>query len=177
MILNEKQSTIVIHGGDDYPKYLKLLHIPTKSLAGCLTLADIQNNGATFRGDFVDLIVIVKYVKPSRKIVIKRDNIEKNLTDLIVMDRTCSEMSIAIWEDDIAELAQQWKPCHTVLFMADMKVDWSRFHNSMIVSISSKTVITEDPEITAAKELREYAKEAPKNITAYLDKMAAKNSI
>lgn len=101
LTVSEKKSYIIIHAGENYGDYLKLLHYPTKSLAGCLTLADVQNNGSTFRGETVDLLVVVKCVKPPRKIHLKKDGVEKEISDLIIMDCTCSEMTVTLWEEEL----------------------------------------------------------------------------
>lgn len=70
--------------------------------------------------------------------------------------------------------SKNWKPCYTVLFLADMRVDWSNFYNGMIVGFNSRSIVIEDPDIAAAEELRNYAKQAPVTVTAYIDSIAAK---
>lgn len=100
LTMNEKQSHIIIHAGDNYGQYLKYLHYPTKPIAGCLTLAEIRRNGEKIKGDFIDIMVIVKFVQPTRKITLKKDGTEKNIRDVIVIDQSETEMNITFWDVD-----------------------------------------------------------------------------
>lgn len=62
-----------------------------------------------------------------------------------------------------------WTPRNTILFMTDMRAEWSNFYRSVIASITSKTIITEDPVGSEASELRKFAQAAPLQTNAIMD--------
>lgn len=68
--------------------------------------------------------------------------------------------------------AEQWKPRTTILFMADVRTKWSNFDNCMTASISSKTVVTENPTGREADNLRRFAESTPLKPLQILDHMA-----
>lgn len=53
--------------------------------------------------------------------------------------------------------------------MTDMRAQWSDFHRSVIASITSKTIITEDPVGGEANTLRRFALTAPLQTNAILE--------
>ena len=61
----------------------------------------------------------------------------------------------------------------TVLFLADVRVDWNTFHRSTATSEGPRTIVTEGPDISEAIALRSYAHTAPISANAILAKLAS----
>lgn len=60
----------------------------------------------------------------------------------------------------------------TVLFIADAKLDWNNFKKCITGTVTARTIITENPNIRDANELREYARVAPTIPSVILDQLA-----
>lgn len=58
-----------------------------------------------------------------------------------------------------------WIPRETILFIADIKLEWSEFHKSPIGQIDRRSVVTEDPYTNEAETLRIYMQHAPEKVT------------
>ncbi|XP_046398310.1 meiosis-specific with OB domain-containing protein [Ischnura elegans] len=180
LILSENQSTVQLQrpvdefDADMYNNLIHLLHIPTKAPSSFITIADILASETSTRTEFVDLLVAVARVSPVKNIKTK-DGRDIECREVTVLDQTNSNFPIQLWEPDVIVQSGHWKPRHTVLFLADVRLAWNNFHRSMGVSICSRTIITENPDTTEANVLREYAFSAPIAPSAVLDQMA--NSI
>lgn len=63
-------------------------------------------------------------------------------------------------------------PYFAVLFLADILLDWSVYKKEMTGTVTARSIITEDPTINDAQELRKYARTAPIQAVAILDHLA-----
>lgn len=56
--------------------------------------------------------------------------------------------------------------------MTDLKIEYSHFHKTFLPSISSRTVITENPAGPEAQALKEYALTAPIQPAEILERLS-----
>lgn len=100
---------IVAYNGLDSAVYKKLMNIPIKPADSGLSLADIKNNGSLSKtAVFVDLLVIVRYLKPAREIKMERG--VAFCRDIIVMDQSLPGMCMSIWSPDFIERFNKFMP-------------------------------------------------------------------
>lgn len=64
-----------------------------------------------------------------------------------------------------------WTPRSTILFMTDMKIEFNNFHKTFLPSITSRTIITENPDGFEATTLKNYALTAPIQPTEILERL------
>lgn len=62
--------------------------------------------------------------------------------------------------------------CVSVLFVADVKLDWNNFKKCMTGTVTARTIITENPDIRIADELRAHARVAPVIPSVILEQLA-----
>lgn len=93
---------IIPYEGSETASYQTIMGFPFKPTDTSLSLADIKNNGSLSKtAVFVDLLVIVRYLKTSREIKNERGNF--TVRDVIVMDRSLPGMLLSIWNQEIIE--------------------------------------------------------------------------
>ncbi|XP_078521009.1 meiosis-specific with OB domain-containing protein isoform X12 [Lissotriton helveticus] len=63
------------------------------------------------------------------------------------------------WDNESIQLAQSWIPRETVIFAADMRINWDSFRNCMVATIMSKTLITTNPDTQEANMLINFSRE------------------
>ncbi|CAH1109944.1 unnamed protein product [Psylliodes chrysocephalus] len=168
LTLNEK-SSIIRHEGN-ISEYLQLLKLPTKPIAGFLPLRDIHNNGAAIT-DFVNILVIVKGLGPIRTCNSRTNNETFTIRTVEVFDHTSPSLKVDIWENDIIQRSDHWRPRNTALFMTDLKIAWSNFQRQFIAKVTGRTIVTENPESKEAQKLLIYAKMAPIETFDILDQL------
>ncbi|KAF2904877.1 hypothetical protein ILUMI_01294 [Ignelater luminosus] len=169
LTINENvESNIFNHEGNCHV-YHQLLRLPTKPIAGAYTLADVHNQKQ--RIDGVDLVGIVRYVGKVRTINV-RDGTERQVREVIILDQTSPSLRVSIWDPDLIIRAGTWKVCNTVLFITDVRCEWSDFARSVTATLTSSTVVTEDPITVETENLRKYIQENPIRVRAILDKVA-----
>lgn len=100
LTLNEENSSMMIHEGDNYHQFLPLLQYPTKPAASYLNLGDVVNNGGKIRGEHVDLLVAVQFVYPVKKLKTKTDGKEILKRDILVLDQTHMGLKITLWDQE-----------------------------------------------------------------------------
>lgn len=83
----------------------------------------------------------------------------------------CSLSETYILLSGIKFRAESWKPRETILFLTDVKVEWSSFHHSAVAVLTNRTVITENPVGIEADQLRNYAQTAALQTIAILDNL------
>ncbi|KAJ0178357.1 hypothetical protein K1T71_006180 [Dendrolimus kikuchii] len=151
--LNEGNSDVTSYSGDLTTKYLALLHIPTKPSSGYCGLAEILKLPECDNA-YVDLLVVVKTVKPVKTIKTKTGT-DMALRCVEIMDNTTpASITLNIFDIDTIQRAEEWVPYETVLFIADARVSWRG--RPVSVQVSSKTIITHQPHTADAEALRIY---------------------
>ncbi|KAK7792643.1 hypothetical protein R5R35_005103 [Gryllus longicercus] len=174
LTMSDSNGKIIHHEGDDCTTFFELKNYPTKPITNIFTIADIHSKGAHIGNETVDLLVAVRSVDPMRTITTKDGRKMINRV-VIVMDYTSDELPFQIWNSDIVQLADSWKPRDTVLFLADVRIEWNLYKRCFIAVDRSSTIITENPNVAEAEALRNYAWNTPTHANAILDKLA--NSI
>lgn len=66
-------------------------------------------------------------------------------------------MSMTVWHSDYQQLMDHWVPLTTVLHLVDVQVKYSGFERSMVLGVTSKTIIVENPvQSSRSIELMSY---------------------
>ncbi|KAI5716698.1 hypothetical protein M8J76_010820 [Diaphorina citri] len=165
LTLSEGKSEINYYSGSDIGRYVRCYHLPTKHPESYVKLQDIvyytQHNQE--RRD-INLLVAVKYIGLTRTIRTKRGDTTAT-REIDLMDDTHSGFPLFMWGVEVVVevvgMADKWTPRETVLFMSDVNLSYNEYRKCWCLSTSSKTIITENPETTSGRALKEFAKSAP----------------
>ncbi|CAH1155516.1 unnamed protein product, partial [Phaedon cochleariae] len=162
------RSSLILHGGN--PLYYNgLLSYPTKPIVGFLSLRDIHNRGASIK-DHIDILVAVRGLGQVRTVTSKSNEMMQVRT-VEVFDHTSPNLKIEIWEPDIIQRSEKWRPRLTALFITDLKVQWSDFQRQFIAKVTNRTIITENPQGNEVQLLLNYAQTAPIETFEIVDQM------
>uniref|UniRef100_A0A6P7G0N5 Meiosis-specific with OB domain-containing protein n=1 Tax=Diabrotica virgifera virgifera TaxID=50390 RepID=A0A6P7G0N5_DIAVI len=153
-----EQSTLLRHAGILTP-YLELLNLPTQPLASFVPIRDIHNRGASINE--ANILVVVKGLNEIRTNISKNTNETYTVRTVEVFDHSSPNLRIDIWDSDIIQRSEHWKPRLTVLFMADVRIKWSDFDKQFQASVAGRTIVTENPKGKEVDLLLNYAKDAP----------------
>ncbi|KAG6442233.1 hypothetical protein O3G_MSEX002206 [Manduca sexta] len=152
--LNEGTSDVSTYNGESFSTYLQLLHIPTKPAAGYCGLAEVLKFTEQTNNVYVDLLVVVKSVKP-RRIIKTKAGAEMTIGTIEIIDNTTpASVSLDIFDIDTIQRAEEWRPLDSVLFIADARVSWRG--KGVKVQICARSVITHQPYTADAEALRLY---------------------
>ncbi|CAH2240344.1 meiosis-specific with OB domain-containing protein [Pararge aegeria] len=152
--LNEGASDMCIFDGDTFGSYLPLLHIPTKPCAGYCGLSEVMKITEQTNNVYVDLLVVVKAVKPAKTIRTKAGT-DMTVCTVEIMDNTTpASLILDIFDIDTIQRTEQWRPLESVLFIADVRVSWRSF--AVRVQTCSRSVVTHQPHTPEAESLRLY---------------------
>ncbi|XP_014278474.1 meiosis-specific with OB domain-containing protein [Halyomorpha halys] len=171
LVFNELQSEISPHDLEDCLDYIKILHLPTKPPGNFLNLADIKANGKLFNGQYVNILVAVQRIG-NRRDMKSRTGKDISILEIVVMDKTSSDFMVQTWEEDIIQRGSGWKPKDTVLFLSDVRVEWSEFRKAMVATITSRSVVTENPSTREAAILASFALTVPIQTPQLVDNIA-----
>lgn len=158
--IDKKQGQISINS-DPNEQLKSLMKHPLKSTNEVLKLSDINLYDKESVGEFVDLLVSVRYNRPSRELIIPKTGLKKRCKSLIIMDRSFQGMSLNLWSEQAITRAENWIPLETVLFITDVRVGFSEYYQAITLSETARTLFVENPIGNDANELREYVKHAP----------------
>lgn len=157
--VDSNQGKIVITSDLQHTQLQKLLKYPLKSTNEVLKLSDISSYSKETAGEFVDILVVVRYNRPPRERLIAKTGMTKKCRSLIVMDTTFQEMSLDIWSDHVIDRAENWRPLETVLLITDVRVCYSEYFQAITLMETSRTIFMESPIGRDAEELARYARE------------------
>jgi hypothetical protein len=143
--------------GSNYDVYKKLLSLPPVKMIEVLSLADVVATGTKSSGQMVNLLVLVRLIKPKKDITVVKTKQVKSFREVIVMDKSCNGLSLKFWSTEYIERANTWKPLETVLMLADVKMEYSTFYNQVCLVVCGKTIVCENPPIDRVRDLRNYA--------------------
>lgn len=101
LTVKEVKSAISKFDGDT-ADYISLLKQPLKSTQATLNLVDVDANGKSGVGRFVDLLVAVRTIKPVRQVKLKTGEV-KECREIIVMDKSFTGISLNIWRKNLIE--------------------------------------------------------------------------
>uniref|UniRef100_A0A1B6LKU8 MEIOB-like N-terminal domain-containing protein n=1 Tax=Graphocephala atropunctata TaxID=36148 RepID=A0A1B6LKU8_9HEMI len=172
LTMSENISEMCLHSEHDCAEFHQLLRLPTRPPGDYLTLSDVHANGQALRGKHVNLLVAVHSVGALRQITTKQEGKLLDSREVEVMDQSPTCLYIQMWDAEMGYRADSWKPRETVLFIADVKLNWNDFKKCMTGTVTARTIITENPDIADAEDLREHARTAPTVPSAILDQLA-----
>uniref|UniRef100_A0A4W4F311 Methionine sulfoxide reductase B1b n=1 Tax=Electrophorus electricus TaxID=8005 RepID=A0A4W4F311_ELEEL len=67
------------------------------------------------------------------------------------------------WDRETIQLVQPLTPRETVVFIVDARISFDTFRNSMVATVTSKTIITINPDTSEANQLFGYVRELSEN--------------
>lgn len=159
--LSESRGFIVRNSIDDNPLLKSLLYEAVKPTSQSLYLSDIIGEGRNSKKGSADLLIVVRAVMDARTVNTK--NGEKSVREVIVMDETCDNMSMTLWNNNYIERASQWCPMQTILHLVDVQVSYKEFKRCVALDTQSRTIITENPSNSSkATALLEYVSKLDK---------------
>lgn len=100
LTIRESKGEIVRYDGDR-KEYMRLLTVPLKPTNKMLSLNDVNLNRGQSPGYVIDLLVIVRAVKPIRQFKIGSKDL--SVREIVVMDDTFPGMSLTLWNRNYVE--------------------------------------------------------------------------
>ncbi|KAK5646523.1 hypothetical protein RI129_004987 [Pyrocoelia pectoralis] len=162
LTMNDVSFTRIMKHEGNWSRFSCLMNYVTKPIAGAVTIADIHN--MKHRIDGVDIFGIVRSLGKVR--IVTTASGFRQVRDIMILDQTSSSLKISFWDPELIARAGTWKILHTVLFITDVRCEWSKFMAAMTANITSRSVITENPVGTETENLRKYiAKVKPMALT------------
>ena len=154
----EVKSNLARYLGNWAP-YMKLLNLPTKNCSNFLSISDILNNSGGLRGHFVDILAVVRGVGKERSLPSRDGDLEgeRKTREVRLFDHTGDCLVLKLWDSEMIRMSSEWIPREHVLFIADVRIDFDTWRNSYVVSSSSKTIITVNPDTQEARSLSRHA--------------------
>ncbi|XP_040430986.1 meiosis-specific with OB domain-containing protein isoform X3 [Cygnus olor] len=142
-------------------KLLSLLHLPVKDPQDYYSLGDIVANGQSLDGRILNVLAAVMSVGEP-KYFMTSDKRKGQRCEAKLYDETEMSFPIVCWDNESIQLAQSWIPRKTVIFAADVRINFDKFRNCMTATVISKTIITTNPvetivNVYTVKQLKEKA--------------------
>ncbi|MBN3280022.1 MEIOB protein, partial [Polyodon spathula] len=137
---------------------LSLLHLPIKDPQDYYSLGDIVANGQSLDGKVINILAAVRSIGEP-KYFTTADRRKGQRCEVKLFDDTVSSFLLICWDNEAIQLVQTWIPKETVLFLADVRISFDSFRNSMIATVFSKTIITTNPDTKEANLLFSYVRE------------------
>ncbi|XP_059218403.1 protein hold'em [Stomoxys calcitrans] len=168
LVCNEGEGYIETHNHyADMERYaeMKLLkHQSHKPLHSVLNLSDVRYSDTITPDLNIDFLVVVGLVKTPREIRTSRDGKPRRCCEIIVFDQSLpSGMTLTIWHGDWLKKAEEyWQPMRTVLHLIDVKVSFSDYYKSCILTTTSRSIIYENPIGVETNNLQRFADSTPR---------------
>ncbi|KXJ84433.1 hypothetical protein RP20_CCG008952 [Aedes albopictus] len=154
-------SGIKLYEGAALEQFRKLVTVATVLSSDTYPLADIASGGQSITGQNVNVLVVVRAIRPRKQIVIAKTGKMKNLREVIVMDTSHGGMSMKFWNSEYVDRIDKWIPLTTVLLIMDVRIEYNQYHKSICLGMSGKTIITEDPAVEEADQLLLHVMRVP----------------
>uniref|UniRef100_A0A3B5L7P7 Meiosis specific with OB-fold n=1 Tax=Xiphophorus couchianus TaxID=32473 RepID=A0A3B5L7P7_9TELE len=159
LLLTETHSQVSVCGdGASVERLLPLLHLPVKDNRDFYSLADIVANGQQLDSAVINVLAAVKLIGETKQFVTS-DGRRGQRLELKLFDDSVSSFPLISWDREAIQLLQNLVPRETVLFVADAKMSFDSFRGSMVATVTSKTIITVNPDTREASLLFSYVKE------------------
>ena len=173
LVFVDGKSVIAPHMGDS-SSFLPLLRIPSKGTSAFLSVSDILTN-LSLKGNYVDILVAVRSVGPEKKIQRKDEDVDndRSTREVRLFDQTGDCLVLKLWDSELIRLSSDWIPRENVLFLADVRIDYDSWRESAVVTSTSRTVITVNPDTAEAVALLHHAQFKDFSTLSRLDKFAA----
>uniref|UniRef100_A0AAR5PFV8 MEIOB-like N-terminal domain-containing protein n=3 Tax=Dendroctonus ponderosae TaxID=77166 RepID=A0AAR5PFV8_DENPD len=153
--LTEK-SAIIPHVQTEF--FLNLLNYPTKPTAVFVPIHDIHNRGGSIQ--FADVLGAIRGLSQIRSIHTRLNEVIQ-AREVEVFDHTSHCLRVTLWEPDLIERSNNWKARTTVIFLTDLRIEWSNYAHSYVAKSTGRTIVTESPRSKEAQMLLDYAQTAP----------------
>ncbi|XP_030631705.1 meiosis-specific with OB domain-containing protein [Chanos chanos] len=143
---------------DTESRLLPLLHVPGKDPRDFYSLGDIVANGQSLDANTINILAAVQSVGEP-KYFTTSDGRKGQRLEVKLFDETVTSFPLVSWDKEAIQLVQTFTPGETVLFIADARVSFDTFRNTMAATVTSKTVITVNPDTAEANLLFNHARE------------------
>ncbi|XP_035987996.1 meiosis-specific with OB domain-containing protein [Fundulus heteroclitus] len=159
LLVTETHSQVCLCAdGDASDWLLPLLHLPVKDSRDFYSLGDVVANGQKLEGSVINILAALKQVGDVKQFVTS-DGRRGQRLEVKLFDDSVSSFPLISWDREPIQLLQGLLPRETVLFIADAKMSFDSFRSSMVATLSSKSIITVNPDTREASLLFSYAKE------------------
>ncbi|XP_038676847.1 meiosis-specific with OB domain-containing protein isoform X1 [Scyliorhinus canicula] len=171
LLVSENFSTVrMCHDVELETRLLSLLHLPVKDPQDYYSLGDIVHNGQSLNGNIINILASVRSVGEQKHFT-TTDKRKGQRCEVRLFDETVPSFLMNCWDNESIQHAQTWIPKETdwvfvtltVLFIADVRVNYDGFRNSMAATLIAKTIITTNPDTKEANLLYNFAKECAEN--------------
>ncbi|XP_056153562.1 meiosis-specific with OB domain-containing protein [Lampris incognitus] len=158
LLMSEAHSQVSLCADmDTVDRMLPLLHHPVKDPRDFYSLGDIEANGQSLDGSFINILAAIRSIAEP-KFFTTSDKRKGQRLEVKLFDETVSFFSLVCWDREAIQLIQTLIPKQTVLFIADAKIGFDSFRKCMAATVTSKTIITVNPDTKEAGQLFSYAK-------------------
>ena len=118
------------------------------------TLALEDTMGPGRRGQYCSSLVSVRSLKPEVMTNGRR------VREVRIFDDTASTAILKLWEPEQLRMATEWESRYTILLLTNVKIEFDQYWQINVLSGSSRTVITVNPHILDADQLRNFSETA-----------------
>ncbi|KAM4715870.1 meiosis-specific with OB domain-containing protein [Anableps anableps] len=143
---------------DTIDRLLPLIHLPVKDSRDFYSLGDIVANGQKLDGSLINILAALKLIGETKHFVTS-DGRRGQRLEVKLFDDSISSFPLIGWDQEAIQLLQNLVPRETVLFVADAKMSFDSFRGSMVATVTSKSIITVNPDTREASLLFSYVKE------------------
>ncbi|KAM4697722.1 meiosis-specific with OB domain-containing protein [Rhinophrynus dorsalis] len=159
LLISEVHSSVKICSKSEVENtFLSLLHLPTKDPQDYYSLGDIVANGQSLNGKIINVLAAVRSVGEI-KCFTTSDRRKGQRCEVKLFDDIVASFGMICWDNESIQLAQSWIPRETVIFAADVRINYDAFRNTMVATVVSKTLFTTNPDTPEAQTLLGYARE------------------
>ncbi|BES88359.1 meiosis specific with OB domains [Nesidiocoris tenuis] len=169
LTINEETSQMIIHPSAEID-LMSLVRVPTKPPSHFMKISDIKSSGRQIGGQLANLLAAVQWIGSCRKVTTRKG--DSFVQDVRLMDRSSLGFIVSTWEQPIIDMIAKWKPRETCLFLADIRIKWSDYYEEAIGLLTSRSIVTVDPDTPEARELADYAAVVPIQRTAVVHALA-----
>lgn len=169
----EGRTVLCPHLGRETDRLSQLLNVPSKASSTFLRINDIVTNSGALKGHFVDILAAVRKVGSERKFAGKNGEEERGVREVRLFDQTADSLVVKLWDSEHIRLAEDWIPRENILFLADVRIDWDEWRAAYILTATSRTVITVNPDTMEAAALVKFAYLADFSWISRLDQFVA----
>ncbi|KPP72282.1 hypothetical protein Z043_108730, partial [Scleropages formosus] len=159
LLLTENHSAVkVFPDREADPRLISIFHLPVKDNRDFFSLGDIVANGQSLDGNVLNILAVLQSVGET-KYFTTSDGRKGQRCEVKLFDETVMSFCLICWDMETVKFVQSWIPRETVLFIADTRVTFDSFRKSMVATVTSKTIITVNPDSKEGELLFRYAKE------------------
>ncbi|XP_029954341.1 meiosis-specific with OB domain-containing protein-like [Salarias fasciatus] len=159
LLLTELHSRVLLCADvDTIDKLLPLIHLPVKDPGDFYSLGDIVANGQQLSGTVINILAAVKAIGEAKQFTTS-DGRHGQRLEVKLFDDSVSSFPLVCWDREAIQLLQTLIPRESVLFVADAKISFDDFRSSMVATVTSRSIITVNPDTREAGLLFSYVKE------------------